>query len=217
MAWPAGPGLGCSSAQRGWTGPCAHDLQAAGDTSAQEPSIAPSLSRIHEADRATKHRSLCLLDLQGRARTVCRTGPVCAATTRGADRGWPILLHWFSVQNVLTLAANASKLLWGNWAEEARKRLQDAAGVDGSSKLAIRDIRNSLEHFDEKVIKWAQKGTFFIQRDVGPEEEASLAGDEFGRFDPETWEVMFLHEKSVNLKEILDEMDAIASRLSPFH
>ncbi len=123
---------------------------------------------------------------------------------------------WFAVQNILALAANASKLLWERNAEEARRRLRNQAGVGSGSKLKSRDIRNSLEHFDKEVIRWAEKGTYFIQRDVGSMKEASLAGDEFGRFDPETWEVAFLHRKPINLKKILDELDAIAARLSPF-
>lgn len=123
---------------------------------------------------------------------------------------------WFAVQNVLTLAANASKLLWGKRAEEARQKLRDDAGVRGSSKLRARAIRNCLEHFDREVINWAQKGTFFVQRDVGRMEKASPAGDEFGRFDPESWEVAFLDQKPINLKEVLDELDAISGHLSPF-
>jgi len=77
-------------------------------------------------------------------------------------------------------------------------------------------VRNSLEHFDEKVIKWARKGTFFIQRDVGAMTKASVAGTEFGRFDPVTWEVSFLNEKPINLKMLLDELDSVARRLDVF-
>jgi hypothetical protein len=123
---------------------------------------------------------------------------------------------WFAVQNALALAANASKLLWEKGAKEARKRLRDKAAVGSRSKLKTRSIRDCLEHFDQEVIRWAQEGTFFIQRDVGSMENASPAGDEFGRFDPNTWEVTFLRRKPINLKAVLDELDAIAARLSPF-
>jgi hypothetical protein len=123
---------------------------------------------------------------------------------------------WFAVQNALALAANASKLLWEKGAKEARKRLRDKAAVGSGSKLKARSIRDCLEHFDREVIRWAQKGTFFIQRDVGSMKNASPAGDEFGRFDPNTWEVAFLHRKPIDLKAVLDELDAIAAHLSPY-
>lgn len=80
---------------------------------------------------------------------------------------------WFLIS-----ASNASKLLWGagNTDEEAealrgaRKPLRESVEVEDSSPLNSRKLRNSFEHFDERLDTWFGKSQNhnYVGRNVGP-------------------------------------------------
>jgi hypothetical protein len=60
---------------------------------------------------------------------------------------------WSNVQSFLGAAAMVSNLLWGvgNSQSELRRCLRDRFGVDDDSPLRDRDLRNTFEHFDERL------------------------------------------------------------------
>jgi hypothetical protein len=67
-------------------------------------------------------------------------------------------LFWMSLQTFLTFAGNVSKLLWP--VKKANKRgadLRRELGVDGLA-LECRELRNHLEHFDERIDVWLESG-----------------------------------------------------------
>ena len=68
---------------------------------------------------------------------------------------------WSALQNILTPAGNASKLLWGTRGSEQadqRRPLRDLVGVTDDSPLKSRDVRNAFEHFDERIERWHAAG-----------------------------------------------------------
>lgn len=72
---------------------------------------------------------------------------------------------WFGLQGILISASNASKLLWGagrtnqqaKGLREARRPLRESVDVEDSSPLNSREIRNSFEHFDERLASIRQQ------------------------------------------------------------
>jgi hypothetical protein len=58
---------------------------------------------------------------------------------------------WSSVQSFLGAAAIVSKLLWGTGESPIRKSLREALAVDDGSPLRDRELRNTFEHFDERL------------------------------------------------------------------
>lgn len=62
---------------------------------------------------------------------------------------------WYSLQNFLVAAANISKLLWGqNSGTPFRQAVRARLGVNNASPLYSRELRNHMEHFDERMIDW---------------------------------------------------------------
>jgi hypothetical protein len=60
---------------------------------------------------------------------------------------------WFSLQNLLTAAANISKALWGpggKWTEE-RRPFRERLSIPDDSPLQNTDLRNHFEHFDKPI------------------------------------------------------------------
>jgi hypothetical protein len=71
---------------------------------------------------------------------------------------------WFAIQGILVCVANVSKLLWGSGPEPKRsvqiterKPLRDALKLPEDSCLYPVDVRNSLEHYDERLVQWFRK------------------------------------------------------------
>lgn len=63
----------------------------------------------------------------------------------------------------LAAAAFASKLLWpiggGEWSQERGRALRDRLAVTQGSPLKSRSVRDSLEHFDERLDQFAREAT----------------------------------------------------------
>jgi hypothetical protein len=60
---------------------------------------------------------------------------------------------WFWLQSIIVAAANVSKLIWGEKgrAHQRRRPLIEALGVGSGSPFKSPDLRNSFEHFDERL------------------------------------------------------------------
>jgi hypothetical protein len=89
---------------------------------------------------------------------------------------------WFALQGLLVAASNASKLLWGSRQEpllEARRPLRESVGVDDSSPLSSRRVRNDFEHFDERLevrFGGGKRGRYLGRNIESGSEEARGAG-----------------------------------------
>lgn len=110
-------------------------------------------------------------------------------------------IFWASIQNFLTATANISKALWGSSGrlKDARQPLRDSLAIDENNPLSSTNLRNHLEHFDERLDRWYQTSTSHNYADfiIGPK-ATTVSGltesDMFRQFDPETNEVIFWGE-----------------------
>jgi len=109
------------------------------------------------------------------------------------------------VQEALTHAAALSRFFWpsprkGDHLARARgEKLRSAFGLDDTSPLSSRDVRNAIEHFDERLDQFLlpeRFGYFFPEPLVGSHE---LADEEIGNIfklvDPEQEIIVLLGEK----------------------
>lgn len=81
---------------------------------------------------------------------------------------------WMALQSLLSAAANVSKLLWGLRGQD-RKALRASLGVEDSSALLSRRLRNCFDHFDEHIDSWAESDTShqYVDSEIGPMTEAN--------------------------------------------
>jgi hypothetical protein len=129
-------------------------------------------------------------------------------------------LLWFSLQNLLTAAANISKALWGSGGKsaEARRALRESLGVPDDSPLRETILRNHYEHFDERLDKWWQESTNhnYADRNIGP--PTMIGGiqstDNFRTFDPATNIAAFWGDEfnTLALVEAANELYPVAHR-----
>jgi hypothetical protein len=124
---------------------------------------------------------------------------------------------WFALQAILVSAANISKLLWGNKKDvviEARRPLREEMGVTEDSALNSRRLRNSFEHFDERLeeLFGGEVPMEYSSRNIGPADSAPVpVGVEsihFGWYDPLT-QVLTFWDRSADLQAIVTAVDDI--------
>jgi hypothetical protein len=128
---------------------------------------------------------------------------------------------WIAVQSILLTAGNTAKLLWGSGngkaaeaTEADRKPLRTLVGVADESPLKARNVRNSFEHFDERIIAWheASETQFYASRQIGQAEDWP-AGALLGNYDPATGIVTFL-DNSVSIRDLMVELHRILEKLN---
>ncbi len=121
-------------------------------------------------------------------------------------------------------AACASRLLWpapwGNAAQRARaedrgKHLRDSLGVDSAHLLSNRDLRNHLEHYDERIDEWAAtshtRGT--ADGNIGPRSMFHNLPDSdvMRHFDQDTKTFTF-RGQAFNVQEIVNAVADVRRR-----
>lgn len=135
----------------------------------------------------------------------------------GLSRGDPRLV-FYSVQNLLSAAANAAKALWGSGGRKAkeRARLRDSIGVSDQSPLKLVDMRNNFDHYDERIDKWWQNSKRRNHLDLSVGHKDSISGldniDMFRQFDPVTTNVIFWGQE-FNIQELVDEVNRLLPSL----
>lgn len=108
-------------------------------------------------------------------------------------------LFFINIQNALSATANISKALWGQSGQLAdqRRSLRESLGVEDDGPLASTDLRNHLDHYDERLDRWYQTSQHhnYVDFNIG----VTIAGveqtDMFRNFDPTTGEVTFWGER----------------------
>jgi hypothetical protein len=121
---------------------------------------------------------------------------------------------WYAIQNLLNAAANISKLLWGDYKDQAVQRLplRERLAVEDASPLKWRSIRNHSEHIDSRLI--AQYGTrgaeIHVGRNIGPKAlyQVGVEDEWFHHYDDVAKEVSFWTD-TVSLQAIIDEVSRI--------
>ena len=105
-------------------------------------------------------------------------------------------LAWYAMQNLLIAIGNVSKIFWPskefkNRGEELRENL----GVEDDCPLRPRGLRDSFEHFDERLEKWAkssERHNFIDSNIAGPNDIAGVDVKDYLRnFDPSSWTLTF--------------------------
>lgn len=140
-----------------------------------------------------------------------------------------------SAQGILTAAAAISKLLWvsmpkdapadsGMTQEEYSERrsfslrrasaLRSALEVSGNSILQSRQVRNAVEHYDERLDSFYMfKDGPLMDANIGPlKRMTNLPRENILRhLDPDTGEVSVL-DKAIRLQDLLAAIDEIGTR-----
>lgn len=107
-----------------------------------------------------------------------------------------------AIQGLLSAAAMVSKMLWPNppsvgtdgkpldeeqqalrqWATERGRVLRQPLGIKAMPILERRAVRNSLEHFDDRLDKWLMEGSrCVIDRNIGPRDSLVVVDGETPR------------------------------------
>jgi hypothetical protein len=150
----------------------------------------------------------------------CRLGLVAAQNLDAALSPVNRDQVWLSVRGVLACAASVAKLLWPNprdkdrWKElrERGKYLRHLLGMDKSSPLYQRAVRDGFEHIDERLDPWFKKGDNYVDLVIGPLEPEFLAHVTVLRhFDPATGTIRVLDE-TANLNEIVHALSELHPR-----
>jgi hypothetical protein len=129
---------------------------------------------------------------------------------------------WYSLQNLLTAAANIAKALWGEGAKltEERRPLRESLGVPDDSPLQQTALRNHFEHFDSRLDIWAAEsattpGSSYIDKIIGPPTTVVAVGsgpkEYFRHFDPSTGVASFWGE-TFDLKALVDTVVELLPR-----
>jgi len=137
---------------------------------------------------------------------------------RAADR------IWYCLQAFLVAAANVSKLLNlsnTSFKSDERESLKRILGVDNTSPLASRELRNHLEHLDERLLDWWRKHPYILMdRVIGDVMISALPGSphhldksiHLRHFDAATYTLSF-HDQPFDLRPVLQELRKLSSRL----
>jgi hypothetical protein len=128
---------------------------------------------------------------------------------------------WIDLQALVLAAANLSKLLWGQEDEPdvavARQPLRASVGVEDSSPLRFRKMRNNFEHIDARIDKWWKDspGHNFADRNIGP--YPMISGlqrvELFRQYDPAAGNLWFWGEP-YNVRAIAEEVQRIYPKVA---
>jgi len=124
------------------------------------------------------------------------------------------------IQNLLNAAANISKSCWGAGGKLTVERsdLRASLEITDTSPLANTDLRNHLEHYDERIDRWWRESERHnhVDYSIGPAAR-SIVGleprDIFRHFDPETGHIIFWGEH-YDLKELVAAIRDLLPRVN---
>jgi|GEM_PF-3245001 len=95
---------------------------------------------------------------------------------------------WYSVQGFLIAAANLSKLLYSK--QSRCTELRTELGLKDASPIAAREVRNSFEHFDERIEAWEARSKWSDSL-VMPLKDLVPGWKVVRHLDPTTFTVIF--------------------------
>lgn len=128
--------------------------------------------------------------------------------------------YWSAIQSILSASANVSKILWPHKRRNARGvYLRKLLNVDDECLLSDRSIRNSFEHYDERIEDWFEEHETATYRDLALEARVpgSLMLPQFSHrsYDQYTHDLTFRNE-TINLRELLSELAKLNEKCRPF-
>jgi hypothetical protein len=144
---------------------------------------------------------------------------------------------WLAIQSFVVSAANVSKFLWPPRPESRASRdqpiiarcldLREWLGIGEDSALKSRELRNHLEHFDERIDAWAKGGnTIYADQCFGPAGKPLVHGEDvpdgsqiqFRSYDPARGVVGFqgdyleLRPLHAALKDLLEKIRGLGQQ-----
>jgi len=129
--------------------------------------------------------------------------------------------YWSAIQSILSASANVSKILWPA-RKERRARgeyLRDLLNVDEGHLLSGRKIRNSFEHYDERIEDWFEEHETASYCDLALEAQVPglLMPPKFSHrsYDQYTCDLKFRDEK-INLQELFSELAKLREKCRPY-
>lgn len=129
--------------------------------------------------------------------------------------------HWAAIQSILSASANISKILWP--VSKKRKargmHIRELLSIDKNHFLADRSIRNSFEHYDERIEDWFEENDKATYCDLALEAQVPglLMSPKFSHrsYDQYTHELKFRDQK-INLRELLSELAKLKEKCRHF-
>lgn len=131
------------------------------------------------------------------------------------------------IEDFALRAGNASKILWPQRDRGLTKMrgetLRQLIGVDRSHSLYSRDLRNHIEHWDERLDVWVSnnKNNVFVDKIIGPPGEVMSSDGSallaLRQFDPSNGAIYFageifnINKIADGCKDILIRLDKLAS------
>lgn len=128
--------------------------------------------------------------------------------------------YWSAIQSILSASANVSKILWPGKNRKARgEYLRKLLSVDEEHLLSDRSIRNSFEHYDERIEDWFEEHETVAYCDLALEARVPglMMPPRFSHrsYDQYTHELKFRNEK-INLQDLLLELAKLRENCRPF-
>jgi hypothetical protein len=114
---------------------------------------------------------------------------------------------WLSIYALLSAAARLSRLLFSGRSKARARALRMRFVVADDSPLKSRNLRDFLEHFDERVDSWAERssGRVASDRTLGPWSDAPKQADIFRHFDSMAHAVVVLGHR-YELRPLINEV-----------
>lgn len=133
---------------------------------------------------------------------------------------------WIAITAMLSTAGNMSKILWPPstrpYAQNRARHLRDLLLIQDDSILKLRDVRNKLEHYDERLDDWSKRadrgelislvdGIFQCGVDGLSPSLDGLSPGELGRIYTKSTGVLSIFGSAVQLSDLLLEIQRIRS------
>ena len=130
------------------------------------------------------------------------------------------LEYWSAIQSILSASANVSKILWPGKKRKTRgEYLRNLLSIDEKHLLSDRSIRNSFEHYDERIEDWFEEHETAVYSDLALEARVPglLMAPQFlhRSYDQYTHELKFRDER-INLQKLLSELAKLREKCRRF-
>lgn len=124
------------------------------------------------------------------------------------------------LESFLNSTAKVSLLLWPSGGDKGRgEHLRKCLGVADDNRLATRSARNHLQHFDERLDKWAAttKNGNYIDQNTGSLRAYRRDDGEpvLRHYDPAV-SVFTFHSEDFNIAELASEVQKVAAAARDF-
>lgn len=130
-------------------------------------------------------------------------------------RNLPVVFS--SIHSFLSHCANVTQFLWSpNIKNEDSQQIASILNISESYKIKNTNIRNSLEHYDDRLKKWVEENKNIVMihdYKIGLKEEINLPENSIlvRHYDPEK-SIFTMLEEDQNVDELFSEVIEIRSK-----